>query len=84
MISISAIYVMMWGYKTGTYLKSGKHLLEGRARTWSNPRKYLLFLAEGRRAIFLLTTSLTRGVCWVELALNFFSHMHWIDNEISR
>ena len=72
MISISATYVMMLGYKAGTYLKNGKHLLEGRARTWSNPRKFLLFFGRGKRAIFLLTISLTRGVCWVELALRFF------------
>ena len=36
------------------------------------PENFSYFLAEGRRAIFLLTISLTRGVCWVELALRFF------------
>ena len=70
MISISATYVMMLGYKAGTYLKNGKHLLEGRARTWSNPRKFLLFFGRGKKGNFSI--SLTRGVCWVELALGFF------------
>ena len=63
---------MMWGYKTGTYLKSGKHLLEGRARTWSNPRKYLLFFGRGKKGNFSIDYFFDQGCVLGRVSLKIF------------